>query len=69
MMISRTGNIQDVDGKCIENFSRKTLRKETTLDNLVFKEIGYECLYWIKVTRDRDQWRVLVNMVMNIQIP
>jgi hypothetical protein len=24
---------------------------------------------WIDLTRDRDQWRVLVNTVMNLRVP
>jgi hypothetical protein len=24
---------------------------------------------WIDPTQDRDQWRALVNMVMNLQVP
>jgi hypothetical protein len=24
---------------------------------------------WIYLTQDRDQWRVLVNMVMNLRVP
>jgi hypothetical protein len=26
-------------------------------------------LDWIDLAKDRDQWRALVNMVMNLQIP
>jgi hypothetical protein len=28
------------------------------------KEIGWDDVNWIHMTQDRDQWRVLVNMVM-----
>jgi hypothetical protein len=33
------------------------------------KEIWCEDLDWIHLAQDRDQWRVLVNMVINFRIP
>jgi hypothetical protein len=30
-------------------------------------ETGLETAYWIHVAHDRDQWRSLVNTVMNLQ--
>jgi hypothetical protein len=33
------------------------------------REIGLEGVIWIDVAQDRDQWRALVNMVMNLQVP
>jgi hypothetical protein len=34
------------------------------------REIGWDGMYWIDVVQDRDQWRALVNMVMNnLQVP
>jgi hypothetical protein len=27
------------------------------------------CTDWINLAKDRDQWRAIVNMVMNLQIP
>jgi hypothetical protein len=32
-------------------------------------EIGWSGMNWIDLARDRDQWRALVNMVMNLQVP
>jgi hypothetical protein len=29
------------------------------------REIGWDFMDWIDVTQDRDQWRALVNTVMN----
>jgi hypothetical protein len=36
---------------------------------MVLKEIGCEAVDWINVAQDSDQWRALVNTVMNLRIP
>jgi hypothetical protein len=33
------------------------------------KEIGWDGVDWIDLAQDRDQWRALVNTVMNFMIP
>jgi hypothetical protein len=33
------------------------------------REIGWDGMNWIKLTQDRDQWRALVNTVMNLRVP
>jgi hypothetical protein len=33
------------------------------------REIGWSCVDWIDLAQDRDQWRVLVNMAMNLRVP
>jgi hypothetical protein len=33
------------------------------------RETGWEGVDWMHLTQDRDQWRGLVNMVMNIRVP
>jgi hypothetical protein len=32
-------------------------------------EIGWNGRDWIELAQDRDQWRALVNTVMNLRIP
>jgi hypothetical protein len=32
------------------------------------KEIGWGGMYWIHLAQDRDQWRTLMNTVMNIWV-
>jgi hypothetical protein len=32
-------------------------------------EIGREVVDWMHLAQDRDQWKALVNMVMNLQVP
>jgi hypothetical protein len=33
------------------------------------REIGWVFMDWIDLAQDRDQWRVLVNTIMNLQVP
>jgi hypothetical protein len=33
------------------------------------RDIGFEDVDWIHWAQDRDRWRALVNMVMNLQVP
>jgi hypothetical protein len=32
-------------------------------------EIGWDGMDWIDLAQDRDQWRALVNTIMNIRVP
>jgi hypothetical protein len=33
------------------------------------REIGWDRMDWIDVAQDGDQWRALVNMVINFRVP
>jgi hypothetical protein len=33
------------------------------------REIGWDGIDWVDLTQDRDQWRALVNTVMNLRVP
>jgi hypothetical protein len=33
------------------------------------RETGWDDMDWINVARDRDQWRALVDTVMNLRFP
>jgi predicted CoA-binding protein len=33
------------------------------------REIGWDGIDWIEVVQDRDQWRALVNTVINLRVP
>jgi hypothetical protein len=62
----------------VQGFGVKTLGKETNgntrcrwQDNIKadLQEEGYGVMDWIEVTHDRDRWRALVNVVMNLRVP
>jgi hypothetical protein len=33
------------------------------------REIGWGGMDWIDMAQDRDQWRALVNTIINLQVP
>jgi hypothetical protein len=41
------------------------------VDNIIIdlREIGWDGVDWIDLAQDRDQWRALVNTVINLRVP
>jgi hypothetical protein len=33
------------------------------------REIGWDGVDWMDISQDRDQWRALVNTVLNLRVP
>jgi hypothetical protein len=33
------------------------------------REVGWDGMDWIELAQDRDQWRALMNPVMNLRVP
>jgi hypothetical protein len=47
----------------------RSRRKWVDNIKMYLREIGWDGMNWIDMALDRDQWRTLVNMVMNFQVP
>jgi hypothetical protein len=47
--------------------SRKEGKRPLGRPNL--GEIGWGGMDWIDLAQDRDQWRAIVNTVMNLRVP
>jgi hypothetical protein len=45
--------------------------RHRSVDNIkmVLREIGWYGMGWSDLAQDRDQWRALVNTVMNFRVP
>jgi hypothetical protein len=39
------------------------------VDNIKIDLIGCDGMDWIELAQDRDQWRALLNTVMNLLVP
>jgi hypothetical protein len=39
------------------------------MNKLDLQEVECGGVEWIKLVQDRDRWQVLVNVVMNLQVP
>jgi hypothetical protein len=45
--------------------------RRRSVDNVEIdlREIGWDGMNWIDLSQDSDQWRALVNTVMNLRLP
>jgi hypothetical protein len=53
------------------NFTICNLPRRRWVDNIKMdlREIGWDYMDWIDLAQDRDQWRALVNTLMNLRVP
>jgi hypothetical protein len=48
---------------------RRPRRRWVDNVRIYLREIGWDGMDWVDVAQDWDQWRALVNMVMNLRVP
>jgi hypothetical protein len=51
-----------------KSFGRLSYRGGNTI-TMDFRRIGWQGVEWSHLTQVRDQWQVLVNMVLNLVVP
>jgi hypothetical protein len=62
--------IHDIGGKARRKEPLgKQRRRWMDFVKMDLREIGWDGMDWIDLARDRDQWRALVNMIMNLRVP
>jgi hypothetical protein len=67
--MGRRGMHMDIGGKSRrKETSRKTRRRWVDNIKMDLREIGLDGMDWIDLAQDRDQWRALVNAVMNLRV-
>jgi hypothetical protein len=52
-----------------ERLLRRPRRRWENNIKIYLREIGWGGMGWIDLAQDRDQWRTLVGMAMNLRVP
>jgi hypothetical protein len=53
----------------VEKPEKRTRRRWVDNIKIDLREIEWDGMDWTDLAQDRGQWRVLVNMVINLQVP
>jgi hypothetical protein len=52
-----------------ESQKERPRRRWTENIKMDLREIGWDGVDWIDMAQDKDQWRALVNTVLNLPVP
>jgi hypothetical protein len=58
--------VGETEGKTPQRRPRRRYEDNIKMD---VRDIGWGGVDWIHLTQDKDQWRALVNTVMNLRVP
>jgi hypothetical protein len=48
---------------------RRPMRRWENNIKMVLQEVGWRCMDWTDLSQDRDRWRALVDVVLNLWDP
>jgi hypothetical protein len=51
-----------------KQLGRPRRRRENNI-RMDLRKVGCGCVDWMKLAQDRDRWRALVSVVMNLRVP
>jgi hypothetical protein len=44
-------------------------RRSVDIIKMDLREVGWDGVDWVNMAKDRDQWRAIVNTVLNLRVP
>jgi hypothetical protein len=57
------------DGHLLKRYLRRLRRRWVENITIDLRDLGWDGMDWIDLAQHRDEWRALVNTVMNPQVP
>jgi hypothetical protein len=53
----------------LENLKRTDHLEDLDVARKILKEIGWRAMDWIHLAQDMDQWRAVVDTIINLRVP
>jgi hypothetical protein len=67
--VARMGETRNAYRILVENQTERGYWEDQDNIKMDLREIGCDGTDWIDLAQDRDQWRALVYMAMNLRVP